>query len=139
MNGTAVPTGQDWPAAAAPQDSRPDAMAVYATALPFAVWVVEITQTMLGMQRELMDLSRGVLRQQQDVVIATLLQGVGSGSDSSSSGSAAERAPSEDGFVGLARLSLEAFDRMAAVLTVSNDPGRATTQTPAADRATGAR
>ena len=133
MNGTAASTGQDWPAAAAPQDRRPDAMAAYAAALPFAVWAVEITQTMLAMQRELTDLSRGVIRQQQDTMIATLLQGVGSGS-------AAERAPSEDGFAGLARLSLGAFDRMAAVLSASNDPGRGTaTQGGAADRATGGR
>lgn len=133
MNGTVASTGQDWPAAAALQDRRPDAMAAYAATLPFAVWAVEITQTVLGMQRELMDLSRGMVRQQQDAMIATLLQGVGSGS-------AEERTPSQGGFAGLARLSLEAFDRMAAVLAASNDPGRATTtQAPTADRATGSR
>ncbi len=133
MNGTPASTGQDGSAAAAPQDRRPDAMAAYAAALPFAVWAVEITQTMLAMQRELTDLSRGVIRQQQDTMIATLLQGVGSGNG-------AERAPSQDGFAGLARLSLEAFDRMAAALRASNDAGRAAmTQGPTTDRATGAR
>jgi hypothetical protein len=111
-------------------------MAPYAAALPFAVWAVEMTQTMLGMQRELMDLSRGMVRQQQDTIIAALLRGVGSGSGSSAAG----RAPSQDGFAGLARLSLEAFDRMAAVLSASNDAGRGTTtQGSAANRSTGSR
>lgn len=133
MNGTPASTGQDGSAATAPQDRRPDALEAYAAALPFTAWAVEIMQTMLAMQRELTDLSRGVIRQQQDTMIATLLQGVGSGNG-------AERAPSQDGFAGLARLSLEAFDRMAAALRASNDAGRATTaQGPTTDRATAGR
>ena len=93
-------------------------MAVFAQA-PFLVWAVETTQTMLGMQRELMDLSRDVIRQQQDAMMAAMLRRGGHAA-------AAESVPSQDGFAGLARLSLEAFDRMAAVLRASNDPGRRT-------------
>ncbi len=118
MNGTPAFSRQDPAAPTPPHSERPDAMAAFAQA-PFLVWVVETTQTMLGMQRGLMDLSRSVIRQQQDVMIAAMLRRGGRTG-------AAESAPSQDGFAGLARLSLEAFDRMAAVLSASNDAGRAT-------------
>lgn len=133
MNGTPTSTGQDRPAAAASEDRSSSAMAAYAQAQPFVLWAVEIAQTMLGMQRELMDLSRAVIRQQQDTMIASLLQDIGRGST-------AVRVSSQDGFAGWARSSLEAFDRMAAALNASNDALRATTpQGPATDRAAGAR
>jgi len=118
VNGTPASSGQDRPAAAPPQSERVDAMATFAQA-PFLVWAVETTQTMLGMQRELMDLSRDVIRQQQDALIAAMLRRGGRAEE-------ARSAPSQDGFAGLARLSLEAFDRMAAVLRASNDAGRGT-------------
>ncbi len=118
MNGTPVASGQDRPAATPPDGERPDAMAAFAPA-PFLLWAVETTQTMLGMQRDLMDLSRSVIRQQQDAMIAAMLRRGGRAA-------AAEPALSQDGFAGLARLSLEAFERMAAVLSASNDVGRAT-------------
>ena len=118
MNGTPAASGQDRPVATPPDGERPDAMAAFAPA-PFLLWAVETTQTMLGMQRDLMDLSRSVIRQQQDAMIAAMLRRGGRAA-------AAESAPSQDRFAGLARLSFEAFERMAAVLSASNDAGRAT-------------
>lgn len=117
MRGTPASSGPDWPVAAAPGDRPLAAMAPYAHTLPFLLWAVEGVQTTLGMQRDMMDLARGVFRQQQDAMIAAMLRGL-------DENKAEDRSLAEGGFAGLAQWSLAAFDRMAAAVSAANDPGR---------------
>lgn len=94
-------------------------MVAYAPLRPFLLWSVKTTRTMVVMQREMMDLTRGVLRQQQDTMIAAMLQGLGE--DRTGDRARPRGGDTQDGFAGLARMSLAAFDRMAAALRASND------------------
>jgi hypothetical protein len=107
--GAQAPAAETWPAAAIP-----DAMFGHAEATRSMLWAVENTRLMLELNRTLLDLSRDMLRRQQDAVIAATLGALG--------GSAApDRAPADPGFADLARLSFEAFDRMAEAMRAAND------------------
>lgn len=121
---TPASSGRDSAAAAA------RGMTAYAPMRPFLLWSVETTRTMIGMQREMMDLTRGVLRQQQDTMMQAMLQGFDEARPADRT--ALRNAEVQDGFAGLARLSLAAFDRMATALRASNDPGRWTSAPGAA-------
>ena len=133
VNGTPASSGQDRPAADSRSSGLPDSMAAYAHLRPFIFWAAETAHTMLGMQREMMDLTRGVFRQQQDTMIAAMFKDLAESRPRDIARS--QNAQAQDGFAGLARLSLAAFDRMAAALRASNDAMRWTsTQASAPDR-----
>lgn len=122
VNGMPASSERDRSPAASRSSNLPDSMAAYAHLRPFFVWAVGTARTMIQMQREMADLTRGVFRQQQDTMIAAMLQ------DRTEKGPG-DLAPSwnaqaQDGFSGLARMSLAAFDRMAAALSASNDAMR---------------
>lgn len=94
--------------------SMRDSMAGYAEATRTMLWAIEGTRVMLEFNRTLLDLGRDVLRRQQDAAIETTLRAFRGSTEP-------DRAPAEAGFPDLARLSVEAFDRMVAAMRAAND------------------
>jgi hypothetical protein len=108
---------EDRAAEAPPATGMPDAKLGYAAAASSMFLAVESTRVMLELNRTLLDLSRDMLRRQQDVAIAAMLRALGGSLEP-------DRAPAAVGFADLARLSLEAFDRMATAMRAPNDAAR---------------
>lgn len=128
---TESPGGAARTAGAPPAAGLAEAMIGYAEAARAMAWATEGARVMLELHRTLLDLSRDILRRQQDAAIEATLRALG--------GSAMpDRAPVEAGFPDLARLGVEAFDRMAMAMRAANDAalGAAARSPDVADRRT---
>jgi hypothetical protein len=127
---TAYAGEQGRTAEASPAAGAPDAVFGYAEMARAMLWAVETTRVMLELNRTLLDLGQDMFRRQQDAAIEAMLRALG--------GSAApDRTPAESGFADLARLSLEAFDRMAAAMRAANDAAlKAAAREPDTERKT---
>lgn len=101
-------------AEAPPAAGLAEAMIGYAKAAHAMAWTIEGARVMLELHRTLFDLGRDILRRQQDATIEAMLRGL-------NGSTAPDRAPVEAGFADLARLSVEAFDRIAMAMRAAND------------------
>jgi hypothetical protein len=104
-------------AAAPPASGMPDARSGYAEAARGMLWAVESTQLMLDMNRKLFDLSRDVLRGQQDAVIAATRRALGGSG-------APDRMQGDGGLADLARFTFQAYERMASTILNASNPAR---------------
>ena len=116
MDRTTAATGEqreDRAAEASPAADMPDAMFGYAGAAHSMLWMIETARAMLELNRTLLDLGRDVFRRQQDAAIAAALRSLGASE-------APDRRPAEAGFADLARLGVEAFERITAAMRAAN-------------------
>ena len=109
--------GATQPGLTEPGQGLLDAMPAYADAMRPFVWTMRNTQAMIELNQALFEIGRELAQRQQEAMLEATLRMFGAVPKPG------ER-PGGDAFSGFARLTVEAFDRMAAARRASNDPGR---------------